>query len=44
MAVPLPRLYDPLTGARFKTERLRAYEMLDGGLFTFARGDCRQTH
>lgn len=38
MAILLPRLYDPLTGTRLNTERLRADEMLDGGSFTFAKG------
>ena len=29
---------DPLTGTEHKLERLRAVEMLDGGLFTFRDG------
>ena len=31
----MPRLDDPLTGTEHELERLRAVEMLDGGLFTF---------
>ena len=34
----MPRLDDPLTGTEHELERLRADEMLDGGLFTFRDG------
>ena len=32
---------DPLTGTEHELERLRAVEMLDGGLFTFRDGRRR---
>ena len=37
----MPRLDDPLTGTEHELERLRAVEMLDGGLFTFRDGKMR---
>ncbi len=37
----MPRLDDPLTGTEHELERLRAAEMLDGGLLTFRDGKIR---
>ncbi|KAK4063387.1 hypothetical protein Purlil1_14162 [Purpureocillium lilacinum] len=39
----MPRLDDPLTGTEHELKRLRAVEMLDGGLFTFRDGKDERT-